>query len=465
MHLINLAEKQNDKKPLKRSMTGLEIELHIIDNEGNISYKSLNLINEIKKKYPNVAVVKECGLNVIELCCYPHKDANNPAIEIITSLEKIIEVAEKNKLKLYPFSTYPGKIESRITPHPDGRYIIQEKILGAKNFCHATKVTGFHHHYALPKGVFDHKTKSLKILVNSKLKRSLLSSYNFAIAIDPIITLLTQSSPFFEGNMLAKNSRMIVYRGGKKLGYPGVYSNFQQVGALLPYEQTGTDLMKRIKNRHQNWMNAVEKAGVNADIKKLCAYELDSSWNPVKINKHGTLESRGMDMNYLSIILGVSVLIKSSLKKIQREFIEVLPSDIGIKQSFRLRNGILYIPPHTHVRGILQKASAYEGFDNDELHKYTQQFFRFAKSNTPKIYAPLLKQIENMIEERKSISDKIVNFAKENNLMDSKNGISRENARIMALHYSEEFEKDLRRTKAIVEKIRKKHQKSLSAAG
>ena len=457
MELINTTEKQDEKKPLKRSMTGLETELHVIDDEGNLSYEGFNLITLIKKKYPEINVVKECGQNMIETGCYPHMNAYNPAIEMMSTIEKIIEVAKENKLRIYSFGTYPGKTESRFTPDPTGTYKIQEKIFGAEKFSLATKAIGFHHHYALPKGVFDYEKKNLKLLIDSKLKRSLLNCYNFEIAIDPILTLLTQSSPFFEGKLLAKDSRMLIYRGGKKLAYPGLYSNFQQVGALPPYKQTETDLMRSIKRRKYRWNKAVKKVDKTVNIDQMYVSELDISWNPVKINKHGTLEQRGMDMNYISIVLGVSVLLKSCLKKIQRDFIEVIPSDIGIKDSFKLQNGIMYIPPHIFVREQLQKKSAYQGFDDDTLYEYTKRFYRFAKSLTPEIYKPLLKNIENMIRERKSVSDEIVSFARREEMINDRGEISQKDARIIALHFSKKFECDLKETKKIVEKIKTKH--------
>ncbi|MCK4555637.1 MAG: hypothetical protein KAT83_03440, partial [Candidatus Aenigmarchaeota archaeon] len=237
----------------------------------------------------------------------------------------------------------------------------------------------------------------------------------------------------------------------------GLYSNFQQVGALPPYKQTETDLMRSIKRRKYRWKKAVKKVDKTVNINQMYASELDISWNPVKINKHGTLEQRGMDMNYTSIVLGVSVLLKSCLKKIQRDFIEVIPSDIGIKDSFKLQNGIMYIPPHIFVREQLQKKSAYQGFDDDALYDYTKRFYRFAKSITPEIYKPLLKNIENMIRERKSVSDNIVSFARREEMINDKGEISQKDAQIIALHFSKKFERDLKETKKIVEKIKTKH--------
>ncbi|NQU98179.1 hypothetical protein HQ533_01825 [Candidatus Woesearchaeota archaeon] len=453
MDLINTLESQNEKRPLKRAMSGFEVEMHILKSNGSMSYKGFDLVQKVKKKYPEVDVVKECGKNMLELGCYPDINSYNPALEIINSIEKVIEVAKENKLIIFPFSTYPGLIKTKLTPDTSGKYELQKKIFGKEKFSLATKVVGFHHHYAFPKGVFDYNKKELKLLLDSKLKRSLINSYNLEIAIDPILSLLTQSSPFFEGEILAKNSRILVYRGGKKLKYPGLYDKLQTLGALPPYKQTATDLISSLKLREKKWAELVKKVDSKIDFRKIYPYNLDISWNPVKINKHGTLEQRGLDINYMSTILGVSALIKFTLKKIQRDFIEVIPSDKGITNSFKIKEGIMFIPPQTYIRKKLQKASAYEGFANKELYEYTKRFYRLAKSLCPEVYKPLLKKVESMIKKKRSLSDEMLTLARRKKWVNKKGKIPPIHTKKFARYYSEKFEKDLIETKQIVEEI------------
>ena len=459
MSLINTSESQNEKRPLKRAMSGFEVEMHILNSDGSMSYKGFELTQKVKEKYPEVDVVKECGKNMLELGCYPCVNSYNPALEMIDSIEKVIEVAKENNLIVFPFSTYPGHIKTKFTPDITGKYKIQEKIFGKEKFSLATKVVGFHHHYAFPKGVFDNNKKELKLLIDIKLKRSLINSYNFEIAIDPILTLLTQSSPFFEGKVFAKNSRIVVYRGGKKLDHPGFYDECQIMGALPPYKQTETDLLSSLKLKERKWEKLIKKVNPNINFRELYPYSLDISWNPVKINKHGTLEQRGLDVNYMSTMFAVSALIKFTLKKIQRDFIEVIPADLGISDSFKIRKGIMFIPPHTYVRKKLQKASAYEGFANKELYEYTKRFFRLAKSLAPKYYLPLIKKIEIMIKKKRSLSDEMLTLAKRKGWVDKKGKISYKHAKEFGCYYSEKFEKDLIETKQIVTKIMEEHKK------
>ncbi len=155
MKLVNVHKKQSVKRPLKRSMTGLEIETFLMDEGGRISYKNLELIKRVIKQHPKTEILKECGRNMIEFGCYPNINTYNPALEIIESLEKTIGVAKGMDLRLFPFGTYPGSYRAEFTPDRSGTYRIKKKIFGKERFALATKVVGFHHHYALPKGVFD----------------------------------------------------------------------------------------------------------------------------------------------------------------------------------------------------------------------------------------------------------------------------------------------------------------------
>jgi len=123
----------DSKRPLKRSMTGLETELHIIDNNGDISQKGYSLIKHVKKKYPHVEIVKECGMNMVELGCYPDVNSYNPALEMIESIQAVIAAAKHNNLKIYPFGTYPGKFEPKFTPDPRGHYKLKTPPLASSS--------------------------------------------------------------------------------------------------------------------------------------------------------------------------------------------------------------------------------------------------------------------------------------------------------------------------------------------
>jgi len=437
-------EYSKSKKPLKFSKVGMEIETHVLDEKGLISDKAQDIIKKVKQIDDKIPIIKEVGKNMLELGCYPSDELAIPALDLVYSLETTFEVAKKKNLILFPFATYPGKFKPQ-TSFGSG-YKIKKKIFGQEKFEYSMKCTGFHNHYSLPKGVFDYKKLHLKELKNSKLSRNMISAYNFEIAIDPILTLFTQSSPFIDGKYLAKDSRMLVYRGGRKLGYKGVYSKHQQIGGLPPYKQTVTDLIHSQQLRAKMWKRLIKKNYPHIKFDTLYRSPLDIGWNPVKVNPHGTIEQRGMDMNFLSILFGVSTLIKSYMKKIQDEFIEVLPADLGMNEPFKFEKGILFIPPHSYVRNELQKDSAYKGFTSKELYDYANKFFKLGKEITPKDELVLLNPIKNMLDSKDSMSDRIVKYAKSKSYYDDGN-IDDKEAADMALYYSEKFYEDFLQVK------------------
>ena len=330
---------------------------------------------------------------------------------------------------------------------------MKKKIYGSPRVDHSCRATGFHHHYTLPKSVFDAKNKTLKLMRRSKLERSMVGSYNFEIAADPALTLLMQSSPFYQGQTWAKDIRVITYRGGKKLHYmDGLNAKLQQIGGLPPYKMTVTDLLLSLTKRVARWKREIKKVAPNVDFDKLYPYKLEIGWHPVKLNKHGTLEQRGMDVNYISRVVAATVLLKYCLREIQREFIEVVPADFAMDKPFKREGNIMYIPPHTYVRNHLQALSAYHGYANKEMTFYAKRFFAFAKSVTPKRYYPIIKPFQNMIENRESTSDSILKYAKRKGYVHD-NRISNRDSAEMALYYADKFPKDLEKIKQKLEKV------------
>ena len=69
-------------------------------------------------------------------------------------------------------------------------------------------------------------------------------------------------------------------------------------------------------------------------------------------------------------LIPYSILLKFIYRRVQQEFLHVVPSDIGLDEPFKVEGNVLYIPPHTHVRKHLQFHAAYSGFDNDDVFFY-----------------------------------------------------------------------------------------------
>ncbi|MBT4823644.1 hypothetical protein HN695_04600 [Candidatus Woesearchaeota archaeon] len=451
---LNLESKNqgnNKKRPLKRSMIGLEMEFMLLNNKGKVVNKADEILAAVKKKEPETNIVKECGKNMVELGCYPSVKMFNTALDILKHAETLYDVASKKDLLLHCFGTYPGKFDPEVRNNIN--YLMKKKIFGEERFLAAARCIGFHHHYALPRGMYNPLTKFIRVTFDGKIKRSFMGSYNFEIAADPALTCIMQSSPFYQGQHFAMDTRLPVYRGGKKLKYmDGVYANLQQIGGLPPYKQTEMDLIESLNRKVQRWMKVLKKHNENAKFDEIYNSKLDVNWGPVKVNNHGTLEQRGMDMNYPSNIMATSVLLKFCLMKIHREFLEVEPADIGIKEPFKIEDNRMYVPPHTFVRNKLQYFSAYEGLNNKHMENYVKRFLRMAKKFTNKSYQKSIRPVINMYEENNTVSTQILKKARKLG-WEKETELDNETAQELSLHFTDKFYKDLVNTIELLKKI------------
>lgn len=322
---------------LKRSQPkfqfGTELELFTLDKKGYMVNAGPKLIHDIKKNFIGIAIQKEVGKNMIEINSDPEAEVSNALENMIEQLEYILYAAEKENLFLYPYGTYPGSFTPEL--HKDKKYSIKEKILGKSRVLSSARCVGLHCHYTLPWSLFDESQVLIRGLVPSKKKHTLVNIYNFFIAMDPALSTFTQSSPFYQGKRLGKDARVIVYRGGSVLRYPqGVYANHQEFGGLPHYKATAEDLLELTKTRFDYWTSLTKKVRLN--VKTLIQYGsfLETSWNPVKINPHGTMEYRGMDANNPSVIVAVGVIIKYCASTIQDEDLQIVVSKRRYSKSF-----------------------------------------------------------------------------------------------------------------------------------
>ena len=431
------------KTPLKRSMSGYETEQFILDNKGNIDNSDALYKKAIEK---GISVQKECAKSMIEMSCFPSKRLKTSSQSLLDNHIQLNDLANKNDMHLFPFGTYFGKHEPQFRRNK--WYTIKGKILTKEKWRYAGLCVGVHQHYALPRGIFDSNKKNIKRMDSSKINKTLVDSYNFITAIDPILTVFAQSSPYIDGEHLGKDSRIIAYRGGSFLDFKkGLYSKHRLFGALSPYKSTVRDLVSAQKRRYEKFKLLVKNEGYNSNDLIDETEILKFNWSPVKLNPHGTLEYRGYDMNYMSNIFSISTLLKFSLREIQQDFKMVVPLDMKSSEAFKVENNLIFVPPFSAVTK-LQKKSAYEGLANDDVYNYAKNFVNFAKSITNKDYKHMLDPVLKMLDERKTVSDEIYkHFNNKNSLLQSKKEVQES-----ALKFSEKYSKDLIKAKNMLHK-------------
>ena len=438
------------KKPLKKSLIGFEVELFTINKNGYI-VNGADILLKKAKQDKNITIKKECAGNMIEVASYPNEMVPHTMRHLLEELEYLISIAEKENILLCPLGAYPGSFNPSM--RSDRPYKIKESIFGKNRWKIAGRCVGFHCHYTLPKGIFDTQLRVLKMFIRSKIKDSLVNSYNFLIAADPALTCFMQSSPFYQGKFIGKDSRLIMYRGGEHLGNKdGLYANLEEFGGLPPYKLTGLDIIDIITTRYEKWKSYVISLGLNIKVLSLYGSILDTTWNPVKINPNGTLEQRGMDMNHPIYIAGIGVIVRGILKKLQEEFYAVVPSEIGIKEPFKVEGDVIYIPPYPYVRNELQKLSAYKGLDSDVIYDYCKKFLRFAKSTMPNDGLKLIKPFQEMLNKKKTVSDGILDYARKRGF--KKNAALTNNlAAEIALEHSKRLLKEITSTRKMIEDL------------
>ncbi len=433
-----------------KSTLGMETEFLLIDHKGGIANNSDAIIAKVKNKFPNAFVIPEIAENMLEIGSQPSIKVAVSAASLLDNINLAVGVAGDEKTLLLPMSTYPARFLPKM--RGEGLYAVKKRLF-AEKFAITGKCVGFHLHHALPEGSFDATSKNLNAVLSAKAKRSLVEAYNLSIALDPVLTTFMQSSPFYEGRHLGKDSRVIAYRGGAMLGYPeGLYSaHFEDFGELPEYRLNEVDLIDHIVSRYSSWKKRIrEFSPEEVDIAR---YEsiLDTNWSPVKINPHGTIEIRGMDVNLPSLMFSLSVALKYVFQDVYEHALQIVPSDAGVAEYFKEENGKLFIPPDAYVRRKLQYVSAYVGMENENVNDYCRAFLKLAKSVMPSGSRELLKPFETMVEDKKTVSDEILDDAKKLGYEGGKE-ISGELAAKLSLNHASRFLGDLEKTRQLIEK-------------
>lgn len=424
----------------------MELELQLLDNKGRVVNKAKELLESIKKDPREVNIEHEQTHNMVELKSFPKVKLKDSLPTLFENLEVVLEKAEKLDLKIFGLGSFPGHFEAKHVNKK--RYKLQSQIFNGKNVFNWSHCSGFHYHYTLPWGVFDSQKSFLKKLFDSKTKQSMIDSYNLLIAADPATSTLMQSSPFLERRYLAKDSRMLLIRNPFELNYPqGLFSELPKFGELPDYIMTLQDLRHRLLRMDKKFKKLIEKTTFKKEAKK--KELLDFLWTAVKVNKLGTLEQRGCDMNHPKYFAAIAVLFKSIQRVVQQEFYRVEISDIAIKEPFKIEGEKILIPPQSYVKLKLQPASAYKGFEDPEIYNYVKRFFNFAKKHSNKDYLKLLIPLKRLIERKKTVSDVLIGRVKKKGYsLDEL--IPQEVCAEIALKHAEEFAKGTFKTKSII---------------
>lgn len=358
---------------------GMEQEFFIVDPEG----ESANRADELVELCQSIAeendldsscFEREWVKNILEIATPPCSTIDEVASSYATILKTAISAANELDLRLYPLSVYPLHLIPSI--RDEVRYHVQIRTIGHERFLHAGRCAGAHLHLEVPAGTIDDKC-AVSFNATPESREELLNVYNLTTAIDPALIALSRACPYFEGMSCGLAHRTVRYRGGKNYGWEGVYTDLPEVGALRPYANSVEHLVQLQFERHHAWLNAMDKSSVERDLFfRSGASLLSSSWNPVRLNRHGTIELRSVDGNFPQVILSLFVLIRFAHRRVVQEQIQVQPKSGA--RTFEESQGKLMVPNFDYLNRHLLFAAVTEGLRSSSVWDFTQSVFEFA---------------------------------------------------------------------------------------
>jgi len=314
----------------------------------------------------------ECTKSLVEITTPPSLGFQDLAKNYLGNLNLALEVGSKLGLELYPLGTYPLPTRSEVRDGPG--YGMQARTIGHDRFLHTGRCAGTHLHLELPARTIWPDVKAA-LAAPVPQQQELLNLHNLATALDPALVALTRASPFYEGRAGGFAARTVHYRG--MLGLDGLYANLHEVGALGAYATRVEDFIDQQNERYRAWLAAMDRAGVARHLFASTSGNLRSvSWNPIRLNYHGTVEIRSMDANYPRVTLAVSALVCGAVDRLRRERLKVIPR--RQMRTLELDGDELLVPHFSYLSDELLGAAVTRGVLDQRIGTYLDSFVRFA---------------------------------------------------------------------------------------
>jgi gamma-glutamyl:cysteine ligase YbdK (ATP-grasp superfamily) len=348
---------------------GLEQEFFLVEESGLPSQRSDEFLERCKEQSePDgpMCFAPEFVKGLVEVNAPPVHTPAGLEREYAENLRVAVGAARSLGLRLYPLGTYPLPLVPVVRGGLD--YRVQVGTVGPERFVDAGRCAGTHLHLELPDGTVDADVGLVADAPAGALDE-VISLHNLATALDPALVALTRSCPYYEGRASGLAARTVHYRGGAAFGWEGVYTDLPQVGALLPYAGDAEHLIRQQFDRYRAWLAAMERAGFERHLFVEAGGDLlRPAWNPVRLNRQGTLELRGMDSNFPEVTLTVAALILGAADLVRRDNLKVVPDENVDK--FELDGSRLRVPGFGLLGGKLLYAAATGGVEDPVVVAY-----------------------------------------------------------------------------------------------
>ncbi|MDQ3304276.1 MAG: glutamate-cysteine ligase family protein [Actinomycetota bacterium] len=363
---------------------GLEQEFFLVDRTGRTSDRADEFLalcrgTAGREGLDPAAFVGECTGSMVEINTPPAYTVKELAGSYLASLSLALRAGRELGIRLYPLATYPLPLTPALRDEPS--YELQALTIGRTRFLHAARCVGVHLHLELPAGTVDPDT-IISPEAPAAAREELLNLYNLATALDPALVALTRASPFYEGRAPGLAVRTAFYRGSALLGYEGLYTRLPEVGDLRPYARNVEELIERQLAGYKVWLEAMDRSGVDWRLFfETGGNALKASWNPVRLNAHGTVELRSIDGNYPEVVLAAAALVHGAANRVRSEGLKVTPNEEV--RAFSVSGDRLYVPGFEYLGRSLSYAAATEGVESHEVSAYLDSVFEFAAPDAP----------------------------------------------------------------------------------
>jgi gamma-glutamyl:cysteine ligase YbdK (ATP-grasp superfamily) len=354
---------------------GLEQEFFLVEESGLPSDRAdefLQLCRDIEEPGKS-CIAPEFVKSLVEINTPPVHTIAELEREYLDNLRLALRAARTLGLRLYPLGTYPLPFEPAMRDETD--YQVQVRTVGPARFVHAGRCAGTHVHLELAEGTVD-PSVGVAASATEEARAEALNLYNLATALDPALISLTRSCPFYEGEATGLAPRIVRYRGSEDFGWDGVYRDLPLVGALLPYATDLGQLVRQQFDRYRAWLEAMDEAGVDLHLFLEAGGDLlRPAWNPVRLNRQGTVELRGMDSNYPEVTLTAAALIFGAAARLRRDNLRVVPDD-GVRV-LEVDGEKLRVPAFGCLAGELLHAAVTEEAASERVTAYVDSVVEF----------------------------------------------------------------------------------------
>jgi gamma-glutamyl:cysteine ligase YbdK (ATP-grasp superfamily) len=358
---------------------GLEQEFFLVDGEGVPSDRADEFLSHCREIAAEEGLkpdsfVGEVSRSIVEINNPPACTVEDLAEKYLASLDLALRAGRGLGIRIYPLATYPLPMVPTLRDEPS--YVLQLRTIGHARFLNAARCAGVHLHLELPAGTVD-PDAVVSSSAPPKVREELLNLYNLATSFDPALVALTRACPFYEGLAPGLAVRTAFYRGSVLFGWEGLYTNLPEVGILRPYARSVQELVQHGLTGYQAWLGAMDRAGVERrTFFETGGNVLKASWNPVRLNQHGTVELRGIDGNYPEVVLAVAALVHDAASRVREEGLTVEPDNQTY--AFKLDGERLLVPGFEYLDKSLLYAAATIGAEDPKVAAYLDSIVGFA---------------------------------------------------------------------------------------